>query len=59
MKYKVLSTVQMDGQKYAPGEFIEVSGTMADDLLKGGSIEQVVKPFSGYKPVTDAIGKGE
>lgn len=61
MRYKVITTLQKNGEAIQPGDFIEVSGIEADALLKNGTIEAAHKPFSGYKPRNDvaAAGKGE
>lgn len=46
MKYKTLTNIHMNGEKFAIGSAIELTEAEAANLLKNGAIEPFIKPFS-------------
>lgn len=46
MQYRCLGNIHADGVRYKYGQLAEFSGQQANELLAGGVIEPMPKPFS-------------
>lgn len=59
MKYKVTRNVNHNNQKFSEGDEIELSLNEAKPLLECKAIEQIIKPFSHNRSVSDSSIKKE
>lgn len=46
MKYKALTNINMNNERFAIGSEIDLTEAEAANLLKNGAIEPIIKPFS-------------